>query len=235
MNILLIFFAILKLSSSILIDCEFKNDYIHDWGLRYSCRTKKIVIKGENRKIEIVSGEHLLNLKSENVTQYFARSLNIERFPQGLGERFVSVEVVRITTCNMRLLLKEDMANLESLKYLDLVGNKLEKLGSNAFENAPNLVEVILNNNRLMFVGSKILEPLKKLTIVSFGGNVCVQAFAKFSEEQLARLKMEIRLKCSDISLAEVMERFDEMETKLEGVMKRIGEIGEVLTTKKGK
>lgn len=233
MKILIILFAILEVSTSILIDCEFKNDYIHDWGLRYSCRTKKIVVKGDDRKIGVVNGEHLKNMTSENVTQYFARGLNIERFPQGLGENFVNVEVVRITSCNMRLLLKEDMTNLDNLKFLDLVGNKIEKLSSNTFENALNLIEVILNNNRLKFIGSNILEPLKRLEKVSFGGNVCVQAYANHSDEQLARLKTEIMLKCSDISLADVMMRFDEMEEKLEGVMKKIGEIGEEVKKEK--
>lgn len=229
MKISLILFTIFELSSSIVIDCEFKNDYIHDWGLKYSCRTKKFVLKDDDRKISIVVGDHLKNMTSDNVTQYFARGLKIDRFPQGLGDRFVNVEVVRITTCHLRLLLKEDMANLTKLKYLDLIGNKIEKLDSNTFENAPNLIEVILNNNRLKFIGSKILEPMKKLEMVSFGGNVCVQASANHSKEQLERLNMEIRLKCSDISASDVMERFDEMEKKLKEVMKRIAEIGEVL------
>lgn len=210
------------------------NDFIHDWGVRYSCRTKKIMVKGEDRKIEVVTGDHLKNMTRGNITQYFARGLNIERFPQGLSERFVNVEVVRITSCNMRLLLKEDMAKLEKLKYLDLVGNKLERLGSDTFENAPNLTEVILNNNRLQFIGSEILEPLQKLEFVSFGGNVCVQAYAKHSEEQLVRLKTEIMLKCSDISLSDVMRRFNEAEVKLDEIMKRIGEIAGEKSKKSG-
>lgn len=222
MEILLFFLAFLKFSSSISIFCEFKNDYIHDWGLRYSCQTKKIVVKGEDKKIETVAGDHLKEMTSENVTQYFARGLNIEKFPQGLGEMFVNLEVVRITSCNMIFLLKEDMENLEKLKFLDLVGNKIEKLKSDVFENIPNVVEVILNNNRLTFIGSEILKPLGKLEIISFGGNVCVQSFAKHSDEQLRRLKSDIELKCSDITMVDLIKRFGDLELKLVEVLKKI-------------
>ena len=222
MEVLLFFFAFLKLSSSILINCEFKNDYIHEWSLRYSCQTKKIVIKSDDEKIKAIAGDHLKEMTRENVTQYFARGLNIEKFPQGLVEFFVNLEVVRITSCNMIYLLKEDMENLDKLKFLDLVGNKIEKLNSNVFENIPNIVEVILNNNRLKFIGSEILKPLGKLKIISFGGNVCIQSFAKHSEEQLKRLKSDIVLKCSDITMADLMKRFGDLEDKMVEVLKKL-------------
>lgn len=167
-----------------------------------------------------VAGDHLKNRSSGNVTQYFARNLNIERFPGGLGVMFEALEVVRITSCNMRLLLKEDMENLSKLKYLDLVGNKIEKLESNTFENTPGILEVVLNNNRLRFIGSAIFEPLLNIQVVSFGGNTCISSQSKSSHEQLARIKTEINLKCSDVSMTDLMERFDSLETKLGELVK---------------
>lgn len=222
MRVLIIFFFLIQLSTSFVIDCEFKNDFIHDWGVRYSCRSKKIVPKGDGRKLEVVSGDHLKGMTRENVTQFFARGLNIERFPQGLGEVFVNIEVIRITSCSMRILLKNDMVILKKLKFLDLVGNKIEKLESDTFELVPNLIHVILNNNRLRFIGSEILKPLKQLEIVSFGGNVCIQSFSNNSKEQMERLKVEILLKCSDISMLDLMKRFDEIEKKLKEISKKI-------------
>lgn len=229
MKFLIIFCStvfVLKLSSCISIDCEFKKDFIHDWGLRYSCRTKKIVVKGwDDRKISIVTGVHLQNQTSSDVSQYFARGLTIERFPGGLGEQFVSLEVVRITSCNMRLLLKGDMEHLNALKYLDLVGNKIEKLESDIFENTPNLLEVMLNNNRLQFIGANLLEPLKNIKLISFGGNQCYTGFAKYSHEQLLRLKTEIKLRCSDISMLDLMARLESVENKIEKMLERIDKL----------
>lgn len=205
-----------SLSHCVDIDCEFKNDFIHEWGQRYSCRTKKYFIKVDDRHVKTVSGVHLKNRTNADVTQYFARNLNVERFPTGLGESFENLEVVRITFCGMRLLLKESMQNLTKLKYLDLISNKIEKLDSDVFELAPNLVEVVMNNNRLKFIGAAILEPLKKLEFISFGGNVCISSHFKYTHEQLSRLKTEITLKCSDISLADVMKRLDGIEAKFD-------------------
>lgn len=228
-NILLV----IALVDATTLECEFKFDYIHNWGDRYTCRTKKFVVKDGERKLKAVDGLHLKNQTSDTITQYFARNLNIERFPSGLGDFFTRLEVIRITACNMRLLFKGDLENLGHLKYLDLVSNKIEKLESNTFENVPTLVEVILNNNRLQFIGSKLLDPLKKLHLVSFGGNVCTTSHATFSEEQLARLKTDINLKCSDISRADIVERFERLEAKLEIIVKAIDEMSLLKAAKK--
>lgn len=206
-----------RLSKSVDIECEFRKHTIsNDWGERYSCITKKYVFKPDDRVVKAVTGAQLKNHSIENVTQYFARNLNVERFPIGLGDKFVNVEVVRFTFCGMRLLFKESLQNLTKLKYLDLINNKIEKISSDVFEFAPNLVEVVLNNNRLKFIGAFILEPLTKLEFISFGGNVCLSSHFKYAKEQLPRLKKEIMLQCSDISMADVMKRFDEIDAKLD-------------------
>lgn len=231
--IIMAIISVAELTDCIIIDCEFKNDFIHDWGLRYSCRTTKFIVERDAIKISNVFGTHLANLAKENVTQFFARNLNVERFPSGLGENFVDLEVVRITICHMRLLLKEDMEHLGKLKYLDLIGNKLEKLESDTFEFAPNLIEVILNNNRLLFIGSRLMDPMKKLECISFGGNVCIGSHAKHSNEQLLRLKTEINLKCNDISFTDVMTRFDEMKTNMKNLMETLVAITKELSKTK--
>lgn len=226
MRALIILTATFVAANCITINCEFKQDVIHDWKLRYTCKTKKFLVVKDDRIVKVVAGEHLRNktteMKSDNVTQYFARGLNIERFPGGLPSHFANLEVIRITSCNLRLLFKEDMLNLDKLIFLDLMGNKIEKLESDAFENSRALQEVMLNNNRLHFIGSKLLDPLKQLKSVSFGGNFCTMSYAKESNEQLERLKTEIKLKCSDISLSDIMDRFDRLEAKFEQMLLRI-------------
>lgn len=228
MKVLVVLLALshgIALLNCLLIECEFKYDYIHDWKNRYTCRSKKFVIRGDERKISRVDGDQMKNHTSVNVTQYFARGLNIERFPGGLTEYFTNLEVVRITSCNMRLVLKDDMANLERLIYLDLVGNKIEKLESDTFANTPNLNEVLLSNNRLQFIGANLLEPLKKLYYIHFGGNVCITGQSKHSSEQLLRLKTEIKLKCSDISMMDVMTRFDGLKAEIGVLTQKLDEI----------
>lgn len=233
MKVLFVLFGaifIATLSSCITIDCEFKTDFIHDWGDRYSCRTIKFITKDGDKRINLVNGDHLKGRMNENVTQYFARGLNVERFPSGLGDYFVGLEVVRISVCNMRLLIKSDMEGLGRLKYLDLIGNKIEKLDSNAFDHAPKLIEVILNNNRLQFIGAQFLESLKNIQSISFGGNICVTSYSKHSSEQLARLKTEINLKCSDISLMDLISRFNLIESKMEILLKKFDQIANELS-----
>lgn len=221
MDVIKIFLIILCLLEvdSLIIDCDFKYEYIHDWNERYTCRTRNLNSKIDNKNIESISGVHLESMSNDNVTQYFARLLTVEYFPNGLGDYFSNLEVVRITSCNMRHLRKKDLQNLRNLKYLDLIGNKIEKLDSNTFENTPQLQNVILNNNRLQFIGSKLMEPLKNLQIISFGGNTCIGGHAKDSVEQLERLKTEIKLKCNDISMEDLMQKMDNLEMQIKKIL----------------
>lgn len=234
MGILKISFLLLVVNfiNCIKIDCEFKKDYIQDGPdevKKYTCQTRKFDVKEDNRKVVKVVGDHFVNntiaMTNFNVMQFFARSLVIERFPAGLADHFGKLQTIRITSCGMRLLEKEDMAGLKNLKYLDLMSNKIESIDSNVFENALNLQKVIMNNNRLLYIGSRLMEPLKHLEAISFGGNVCVSSYFKQSQEQLLRLKTEIAIKCNDISMAEVLVRFDALDTKLDSFFEKLTKV----------
>lgn len=106
---------------------------------------------------------------------------------------------------------------LEQLKYLDLLGNRLEKLPSDLFENTPSLMEVVFNNNRIKFIGSEILSPLKNLEIINFGGNICIGGRSRTLEE-MQRLNAEIKLKCSDISMFDLMFKLSILEEKINSI-----------------
>lgn len=71
--------CLIAFTCSILIECKFGDEIINNWGVRYTCRTRKFDIKKENKIVYGVSGDHTnLNMTNENVTQFFAKGLKIE-------------------------------------------------------------------------------------------------------------------------------------------------------------
>jgi DNA-directed RNA polymerase subunit L len=123
--------------------------------------------------------------------------------------------------CDLKIMLKHQMKGLGKVKYLDLLGNRLEKLDSNTFENTPNLIEIMLNNNKIKFIGYELLHPLKHLEIINLGGNICTISHAN-SPEEMKRLNDEIKLKCSDISMFDLMMKMNFLQHKIDDVLRHI-------------
>lgn len=198
----------------ISVTCEYQIDYIiSDSEKHYSCKVAKFEADDSNNFT--VAGNHVYQKDDKNVLQILGRSKTIEKFPGELGEKFHNVKIARFASCNMVLLDKRSFANLSGLEYLDLIGNKIEHLKSDTFEYASNLKQIILNNNRIEFVGAELLMPLKRIEKISFGGNICLSGSSDNETENLGRLNEEIALKCSDITKAQMITKFSFLETQI--------------------
>lgn len=223
MNILIPLCCLIISINAIKITCEFGDEIFNGWKKRYSCKTVKYLLEGQSKGVQNLAGVHVnSSCSNSNVTQYFAKGIKIEQFPEGLGSYFDNLEVIRITACDMTVLYKSSLRNLERLKFLDLNGNRLENLDSDTFENTPHLIELWLTNNRLKFIGANLFRPLKKLKIINLGGNTCIGSNARHSNEDLNRLIIEVRLKCSDISMFDLLMKISRVDEKFEILLKKI-------------
>jgi Leucine-rich repeat (LRR) protein len=221
MNTLILFIicSILKFVNPSIIDCNYCEEVVHNWGVRYTCKAKKL--KETNHDDLKITGTHLDSRNNSNVTQFFAKGIDIHQIPKKVGETYKYLEVLRITSCDLKVLYKSDLKNFDNIKYLDLLGNKLDNLESDVFEHTPKLIEIMLNNNRLQFLGPNLLHPLKALKVINFGGNICVSSVYK-SDDEIERLKNEIRLKCSNISMYDMLLRFNSLEKKIDDILEKI-------------
>jgi Leucine rich repeat len=223
MNILIVLSSFLITINALQIKCEFDDDHFNGWEKRYSCKTVKYLTEGNAKIVEKIDGaQKNTSYTNFNVTQFFAKGIKIEQFPEGLAMHFGFLEVIRIVSCDMTILYKSSLENLTNIKYLDLLGNRLENLDSDTFENTPKLIEVWLNNNRLQFIGAQLLNPLKSLRVINLGGNTCIGSNSRHSDEELERLKIEIRLKCSDVSMYDLVRKLMRMEENIEVLTRKI-------------
>lgn len=221
-----VFFTLLIETTSINITCEFGDEIYNTWTKRYTCKTIKYFYDGHQKIVQSVSGNHHnLSYCNTNVTQFFAKSIKIQEFPEGLGSHFKFIEVIRMTACDMKILYKSNLRGLINLKYLDLVGNRLENLESNVFEYTVKLVEIWLNNNRLKFIGSQLLKPLHDLKVINLGGNTCISSNSRYSDEDLERLKIELRLKCGDISMYDLILKINRLNDKIDILLQNVENI----------
>lgn len=223
MKILIVLSSLLFTINAIQIKCEFDDENFNGWVKRYTCKTIKYLMDGDTKIVDKIVGAHKnISYTHSNVTQFLAKGIKIEQFPEGLANHFGFLEVIRIVSCDMTILYKSSMENLTNIKYLDLLGNRLENLESDTFENTPNLIEVWLNNNRLQFIGALLLNPLKSLKVINFGGNTCIGSNSRHSDEDLERVKIEIRLKCSDVSMYDLERKLMRIDESIEGLTRKI-------------
>lgn len=75
----LIFLIPFGVINCIIIDCLFGNEIYNDWGVRYTCKTRKFNTKDDKKTVNSVLGSHFQNLTDDDVTQFFAKGFRIEQ------------------------------------------------------------------------------------------------------------------------------------------------------------
>jgi hypothetical protein len=86
-----------------------------------------------------------------------------------------------------------------------------------------------MNNNKIKFIGTYLLDPLKSLQYANFGGNICIASNSRTTKE-IEWLKIEMKLKCTDISMFDVMDKLHEIDKslkKLEAFFQNVDNINE--------
>ena len=114
--------------------------------------------------------------------------------PEKLGIFFVNVEGFEIISSGLKMIGKKNLKDFASLKYLNLMKNKLECLPENLFERNSMLEILIVCCNNLKVIHSSVFDT-PRLIYIDFRRNVCVSSKAEGTDE-LLRLSREVDSKC---------------------------------------
>lgn len=127
----------------------------------------------DNRTIRSIVGTHKDGKSDSDVKAIFFHDTVVEFFPHGLHEVFPNLIAVLVQYCRLKEITRHDLKLLQKLESIYLGFNQLTTLPSNLFEDLPRLKRIAFNCNKLEFVRSKLLEPLRdnKLILVDFCGN----------------------------------------------------------------
>ena len=117
--------------------------------------------------------------------------------PTGFYQHFPFLTVLKIWSSELILIRQEDIRDMKYLTDLSLSDNHIEVLDSNLFEFNTPLIKVDFSRNRIKFVGSNLLSPLKNLLFADFYHNDCISEGARYS---FNRFKEVLKHKCPPTS-----------------------------------
>lgn len=85
----------------------------------------------------------------------FSFNENISYLPTGLRRVFPELKSIDADFCSIRVILRDNFAGLKNLKYLDLDGNKIEKIDLNTFDDLVTLKKLMLSKLKLFSLFQK--------------------------------------------------------------------------------
>lgn len=221
----------IKLAKSVEIECFFDNELLFDdMKVVYTCTVLHLTTNQSDRNITKLTPtdekSHTVN-KNDEVYQLYIIHQKMEYFPRGFTDYFKNIEAIHAGMNELKYLDRDDMKDFGKLRFLYLYSNHLENLQSDVFLDNLELEYVSFYNNRLMHIGSKLLNPLKKLRTAYFNKNICIDKQAVQSFKEVAEIRLEISERCSDITdedLMNVLKQNQDKIVSLESVVSMINQ-----------
>lgn len=119
--------------------------------------------------------------------------------PHGISKHFPHLTDLMIYKCGLKAITRKDLEGLDQLIELDCSENELKCLPNDLFVGMKNLRRIDFSNNKIEFLSSKLLEPIKHiLEFIDFENNTKIdECFEKNVYNSLEALMEAIDEKCS--------------------------------------
>lgn len=184
----------LPLILSLRIDCE----YLADDDVISSCKSSNLTVVNSNETVTSVSGTLSANLEYSNITSLeIESSPELEFLPLGIQKFFPNLEKISLIQTGLKIITSDDLKNFPKMKSLILRNNKLSEIDSKLFVFNKNIEEIDFSGNEIKHVGENFLKSLENLTKLDFSNNVCFNGTANNSVE-VKRLKAKLNENCQN-------------------------------------
>lgn len=159
-------------SAPITVDCQYGMRIWSGIGEIYQCLTLKMIV---NKPGVLITGFNGIKDDSKNVQGLAIISQRVRYMPQGIGANFKFLIALRMEGTGLIRLSKDDLEQFPQLRKLSLLGNALDFLDSDTFQNNPLLEMITLSDARLLIVGRLLFSGLPALENVKLDLN-CLKA-----------------------------------------------------------
>ncbi|KAG5666076.1 hypothetical protein PVAND_017758 [Polypedilum vanderplanki] len=167
-------FEAFKISNFFTINCRFRYSSIpYGVGSFYSCLATNIPESSGSYVTEI-TGEHTEEKNAEFINIYGNRTLSF--FPKNFSHFFPNLTGIVLTETSFKKLYGDELNEYgENFKYFSLTNSNLESISNGLFTNTPNIIIIIFNSNKILYVGDNLFNPLNlsKMIYLDFSGNRC--------------------------------------------------------------
>jgi hypothetical protein len=182
-----------------------------------ACLVEGLVVANEfERNVSTINNISTFEEQGTIIEQVYIFNQTMKHFARGFTLFFKNIVALHAGMNKLEYLTREDMSEYKMLKYLYLYHNELQFLTSDVLEDNKDLVYVSFHSNKLSRIGSKLLNPLNELRTAYFNNNICIDAQAVVSEQDVAEIRLEIATRCSDITKEDLMGMLKENERKIQ-------------------
>lgn len=146
------------------------------------------ILAGDRLKLNSMSNEFAQKVLEFSVT-YEAK---IPFIPHSVFELFPNLEQLKLST-GIKMLHYNDFENAWNLRNLTLSDNKLEHIPQSTFSQAKNLVELNLDGNEILHLDNDAFNGLDKLYYLSLNKNriITLKSFVFVGAPHLSDLRLE--------------------------------------------
>lgn len=85
--------------------------------------------------------------------------------PNGIGDYFPNLEVLKVEYCRLKFIRKENFNNMKKLTVLSLQANEITDFPYDTFWDMKNLIKIDLSRNNLIYLDPKLFQNTLKLEI----------------------------------------------------------------------
>ncbi|KAL7030079.1 hypothetical protein ACKWTF_006507 [Chironomus riparius] len=173
MRFFILFFGIIKLSSSIPLNCTFDN---HDtvYQTVYSCIVQNLHTTLNDRSVTEIVGTHKYGKSNDDVKQVFVKFQNVPYLPLNLGKFFQNLETLYVMKSNVQHLMNGDLDGLNKLKTFDVSHNPVEQIGEEFFKGQKTIERISFYDCHIKKVNRGALDDLTNLNSLFFDQNPCI-------------------------------------------------------------
>ena len=129
---------------------------------KYACKVLSGSITQPRTQITKFIGNHTENQTDKNVNEIHIKDMVVHYFPRGIPNLFTAgIVELELSSCGLKEICRKDLQRLSSLKSVNFIYNKLRRLPDDLFIDAPQLESINFQNNFLVSLTSKLLDPIE--------------------------------------------------------------------------
>lgn len=152
------------------IACKFKT-----LSSNYCCFVTSSYIDQRAVKIKEFKGEHEAKKSDRDVDLLYIHYQRINFIPRGFTENFGNLRSLKITSCDLRELIRDDFIGLDFLEEINFSSNSITFLDDDLLADMLKLKIISFSENEIIYVSSKLISHLdSQLKIADFSSNVIV-------------------------------------------------------------
>ncbi|XP_070491072.1 uncharacterized protein [Chironomus tepperi] len=171
----------------------------------------------ESRQLAIIdssNGTHKGDKNDTYVTGFLADNKNMKYFPRNLENFYPNLKAIAIFNGRIKEIDQMNLKPFPMLLELNLNNNDIEILDENLFFYNPLLEYVEFSKNKIYFIGLRIFDELKMLTVLKLEMTACIDEIEE-TVNKTKKIINNVKQKCSNLDFFGVEKELRKLEDSL--------------------